>query len=214
MDIKGFLGLRPKADTAAALRQSLAETTAAIETARQRIEALEAQSGVILLDATPDEAERHEATIAAERQQLRRLTAMAAELPTRITAAEQREATAALDRDRDAAEREAARIAKLVPEAEAAFLSALRLVQEIDAGTARVRDVNRRLGEAGRHGDRVTLPLTRAWPNVIENSHVSRPVTLGELLTVPGPRGACTKLAQLEAELARAKAAPLSNIAA
>lgn len=201
MNLRDMLGLRPKTDTAAALRASLTDTETALASVRGVAASLEAERGAILLDASPAEAEAHEAKLAGALTEAGRLAAMCAALPARIAEAEARERAAELDRLAERAEGEAAAAAELVPQLLRAFAEAAALVERHDDLAQKVQAANRELRAEGR--ERVTLPLLRVWP-----STVGRPLTLGQDMKLPGPRGACDTLEHWRAELARAEAPP------
>ncbi len=210
MDIKALLGMRPKADTVAALESSLAETLAAVSAKKVIVAEMEARSGTVLLDASPDDVERHEEAIAVERQQIRRMERMAAELPARIKAAAERDARAELDAERRAAEALAERGAKLVLEVEQAGAGLFRLVEDHDKLVAQVQRTNQKLREAGRAADCVAMPTQRVWPNnqVGFMGDSGRPTLLKPLLVVPGPRGAHKDLDYYMKSIDAAKVAP------
>lgn len=201
MTLRELLGLRPKADTSAALRASLTDTQTALASVRSIAANLEAERGAILLDASAAEAEAHEAKLAESVAEAGRLAAMCAALPVRIAEAEARERAAVLDQLAARAEGEAAAAAELVPQIMRAFAEAAELMQRHDDLALKVFGANRELRAEGR--ERVTLPLLRVWPN---DPAGERPVTLGKGMKLPGPRGACDTLEHWRAELARAEA--------
>lgn len=204
MTLRELLGLRPKADTAAALRASLTETETALASVRSTAAALEAARGAVLLDASPTEAEDHESRLIAARAEAERLAAIAAALPARITRAELRERAADLDVIAAAAEAEAAEAAALVPQIVQALGEAAELVARHDAMALKVHAANRELRAEGR--DKVAMPLQRVWPYDPEGR---RPLTLGGDLTLPGPRGPARTLPEWRAALARAEGPPI-----
>lgn len=67
MTLRDVLGLRPKGDTAAALRASLTDTETALASMRSIAAGLEAERGAVLLDASPAEAEAHGTKLMAAR---------------------------------------------------------------------------------------------------------------------------------------------------
>ncbi len=203
MTLRDVLGLRPKGDTVAALRASLTDTETALASMRSIAAGLEAERGAVLLDASPAEAEAHEAKLMAARGEAERLAAIAAALPARIMAAEARERATELDHIAERAEAEAAEAAALVPQIVRALEEAAELVERHDALALKVHGANRELRAGGR--DKVALPLLRVWPH---DPAGERPLTLGKGLALPGPRGPCTTLAQWRAEVDRAEAAP------
>jgi hypothetical protein len=201
MNLRDVLGLRPKGDSAAALRTALAETQEALASVRGVASALEAQRGAVLLDAGPDEAEAHERKLAEATAEAGRLAAMAAALPARIADAEARERGAELDALSERAEAEAEEAAMLVPGIVRALDVAAELIQRHDALAQRVWDANRELRAEGR--DRVALPLRRAWPH---DPRGARPVTLAPHLRLPGPEGGCDTVEAWRAALRRVQA--------
>jgi hypothetical protein len=204
MTLRDLLGLRPKADTVAALRASLTETETALAAVRSAAAGLEAERGAMLLDASPAEAEEHERKLMAARAEAERLAAIAAALPARIATAEARERAAELDRIAERAEAEAAEAAALVPQIVRALETAAELVERHDALALKVQAANRELRAEGR--DKVALPLLRVWPH---DPTGERPLTLGKGLSLPGPRGPRATLAEWRADLARAEAPPI-----
>ena len=199
MSLRDMLGLRPKAETAAALRAALAEAEGNLSAARLHLSTLEATRGAILLDGTGEEVATHEAAITAARNDIDRLGAMIGALPPRIAEAEGRERSAALDKLTEAAEADAREGAELVPRIVKALAEAAELVTRHDALAERVRAANRELRADGR--DKVPLPTARAWPQEAATVPVLAPH-----MTLPGPRGPCATLAAWRAELARVEA--------
>jgi hypothetical protein len=204
MTLRELLGLRPKGDTAAALRASLTDTETALASVRSIAATLEAARGAVLLDASPAEAEDHESRLIAARAEAERLAAIAAALPARITRAELRERAADLDVIGAAAEAEAAEAAALVPQIVRALGEAAELVERHDVLALKVHAANRELRAEGR--DKVALPLQRVWPHDPDGR---RPLTLGQGMTLPGPRGPALTLADWRAEIARAEGPPI-----
>lgn len=163
MNLRDVLGLRPKADTAAALRSALAETQTALATVRGIASALEAERGAILLDASPDEAEAHERKLAEATAEAGRLAAMAAALPTRIADAEARERGAELDSLAEQAEADSMAGAALLPRIIADLAAVAELMRQHDALVFKLDEANRVLRAGGR--EHVPVPMRRLWPD-------------------------------------------------
>ena len=199
ISMRGLAGFRPKNGSAEAARAALAATEAARAAARQVIAELEADRGAVLLDGTGAEIAEIEGKIAEGRAEAERLAAMAAAMPARIAAAEARERAAGLDLLAAEGEREAADGAALMSEIMAAIEKLWLLVQQHDVLAERVHVINRELLDHGR--ERVIRPLKRAWPN---DPGGEVPYKLAPYLRLPGPRGACSSLAEWQADVKRA----------
>jgi len=158
-----ILGLRPKSADSAAIRGSLAEAEAALAAALSRGASLEAQRGAILLDASPAEADAHEASLAAAMAEAGRLAAMCAALPARIAAAEARERAAELDNLAAATEALAEEGAALVPQIMRDLAAVAERMRQHDDLTAKVRAASTELQAGGRQ--RIELPMRRVWPD-------------------------------------------------
>lgn len=198
MDLRTMIGLRPKGETASALRAAQAQAEAALAAAREREAVLTAQRGAILLDSDPETVERAEGEMRDVHAQAERIQAILSALPERITTAEARELAAELDAMTVAATRRAEAGASLMPKLEATVAELARLVEEIDAHGEAVRDANLRLREHGR--ERIAGPIRRAWPRAEVGN-------LGPWIGLPGPRGRCVSGTTFAAEIARAKRA-------
>jgi len=161
---KALLAWRPKPDTnAAALSASLAEAQAALATALSRAATLEGQRGDVLLDATPTEAEAHEARLGDAAAEAARLSAVVAALPARIAAAEMREREAALDTLAAGTEALAAEGAALLPGIVHALAAVAALMRRHDDLAAKVLAASTELRAGGR--EPVALPMRLAWPD-------------------------------------------------
>ena len=164
MNLRDVLGLRPKADTAAALRASLADTKAALVTVQGVIAELEAGRGGVLLDGTEAQAAQYEANLAEARAEAERFAAIAAALPARIAAAEARERGIEMDALANHADAQAEAGAELLPRIVQGLAEVLALMRQHDAIADKVAAANRELKDGGRA--RVTLPMARAFPQL------------------------------------------------
>jgi chromosome segregation ATPase len=91
MDLKKLLGLRPKDDTAAALKAAMAQAESETESLRARIAELERDRGRRLLDGDAAEVEAAERDLATAQAEAARVAAMLPALRQRIEAAEAEE---------------------------------------------------------------------------------------------------------------------------
>lgn len=163
MNLRDVLGLRPKADTSAALRTSLADTQSALATVRGVVAELEAGRGGVLLDGTADQAAQYEANLAEARAEAELFEAMAAALPARIAVAEARERGVELDGVAERAEADARAGAALVPGVIQGLTAVIDLMRQHDAITDNVLAANRELKDAGR--PTIALPIRHALPD-------------------------------------------------
>ncbi len=92
MDLKAILGLRPKTEGAAGIRDALAATEAAKAAAAARITQLEADRARTLLDGTAAQVAKAEADLAEARAEAERCDAIRAGLRERLARAEASEA--------------------------------------------------------------------------------------------------------------------------
>ncbi|WP_431284941.1 hypothetical protein ACQW02_09045 [Humitalea sp. 24SJ18S-53] len=196
MNLRDILGLKPKAETAAALRDALEQMTVQRDAALARLASLRAERGAVLLDASREAAEHHETELRAVAEEAERLSAMAAAMPERIAAASARELCADLDTAAMEAEARAEAGAALVGPIEEAVATLARLVAEHDEHNEAVQTINRKMREHGR--SKITLPLHRIWPR----AEVSN---LGRHLALPGPRSPSPTLDVFQAEVIRAR---------
>ncbi len=155
--------LRSGPETAAAIREALAEVEAAMPAAAEALATAEAMRARRLLTASNAEVERAEATVARERIARDRLEALGSELARRLEIAEAAEATAAIDREVADVR---ARADKLVANHRARYDRAasqiVELLHEIVATDDAIRALNRRLHDAGRGVEALPMVEDRA----------------------------------------------------
>lgn len=94
MDIKQLLGIRPKAQGAAAIRVAMENATRAKDEATRVAARLEAGRSALLLDGTPADVQKGEAALLTARADAERAGAMLDGLRERLVAAEAQEAMA------------------------------------------------------------------------------------------------------------------------
>lgn len=143
--------LRAVPDTAVSLRRALAEIEAALPDAEAAVIAAEQARAAGLLDLGDAEMEKVERVLAQAVRNRDRLIAGRDDTERRAVAAEAAEAKAALDREMADIEARAAKLAGTMRRRyDKAAAEIVTLLTEIVAAEEAIRDLNRRLHEAGR----------------------------------------------------------------
>jgi hypothetical protein len=200
LDIKSLLGLRPKGDTAEALKQALTGAQAKRGELAARIAGVDKRRADVLLDGDADDVLAIETELSMLRNEAERLAVMAEALPARIAEAERREGEAKLDEvERDAHALSDEGLA-LVEQIEVQGRALAVLVERHDAIVKRQKVLNDELRAGGRK--RTTFPVERAWGN----DGVSLGLTaLGSTLSVPSPCGGARSAEQLDVHIRNAR---------
>lgn len=200
MDIKSLLGLRPKGDTAEALKEALAGAQAKRGELAARVAGLEKRRADVLLDGDADDVVAIETELSTLRNEAERLTVMAEALPARIAEAERREGEAKLDDiERDARALSDEGLA-LVEQIEVHGRALAVLVERHDAIVQHQKTLNDQLRAGGRR--RTTFPVERAWGCDGVSLGLS---ALGRTLSVPSPSGGARNAEQLDLHIRNAR---------
>lgn len=179
--------LRRPAASSADFRTKLAEIDAALPEAEAALRAAEQRRAAGLLSLPDRDLERIEAEMARALRDRDRLRAARDEAERRLADAEAGEVRAVLDAERAAVEAKAAAVAaRLRKEYGDAGAVIVRLMTDLAEAEEEVRALNRRLADAGRHGDALPAVETR----VVDHGTNSETVASLLALTSLRPLGA------------------------
>lgn len=186
MNLKSLMIVRPKAETAEALRASLEKTRTVAAEARARVEELERQRGDVLLNGAAAEVKAAEEALMAARMELERAEALMPVLEGRLATTERKEQRAALKAQVEEANAQAANVA------------ALLRTRYVELAEAMVREVLAPEKDAWAAQERAARALDRA----LESGLITEEEMAGELtLAPPALRQAGPELSESTIEL-------------